>query len=325
MKSATNYDVEDCKDVGEFVVAYNAPTSGRDQRPRGTVASDSEGTGGSDWSAQMRSILGSKLSGSGSKDEESLAERLDVLTPTKKQKATETTSGESALADLTRSGARMTRNVILNSGKQLPTPPAGPGRFVPISTGVTTKADRLSAGLPTVTARTTARGPASGAQNSGGSQSARTTPQRPSSPTKDVRQTRVRSKSNARDDYETTTTAATAGARTARAGANDVMRRNGVGADTTRRHRNRSDVMADSAASAIRQPGGRSTNTRQDAPPAASKLRSTSQKRPGEMSAVTRPQPSRTTADTTRSQYRSASSVLFKPVVMIIIKIRNRL
>ena len=208
---------------------------------------------------------------------------------------------------MTLSRAMRTRHVIASSGKPLPTPAAATGRFVPISSGVATKADRLSAGLAAVSGR----GPASGAANSGGSRSARTTPQGPpssSSPTKDIRPTRVRSKSNTGDEYEsTTTTRATAGARASRAGAGDVTRRGVVGDDATRRHRTRNDVTADSAA---RQPGSR---TRQgSAPPASTptKLRSTSQKRAGEIGGVARQQPaSRTTQDTTRSPYRS---VLFQ-------------
>jgi len=280
-KSTTNGD-DDGWDFGAFLVDYDAPPSRRD--PRGADAATSE------WSAETRSLMESKLRRSDSQDDESTAA---WLAPAAQKNATTTTSRAPALADVTPNGARTTRPVVVGgSGQQLTTT----SRFVPISNGVTTKADRLSAGLPAVAGRTRVRGPAPGAPSAGGSRSARTTPQGPSSPTKDVRRTRVRSSSDARDEYDGATT--TAGARTgARVSAGDV----------TRRHRARNDVTTDSAA---RQPGGRSTGARQGPgpPPAptSSRLRSSSQKRPGEMGGgVARQQPaSRTTHDATRSQYR---------------------
>jgi len=137
----------------------------------------------------------------------------------------------------------------------------------------------------------------------GGSRSARTTPQQASSPTKDIRQIRTRSRSNAGDEYERTATTLTASARTARPGATDVTRRSGVSVDAIRRHRTRDDATTDVTA---RPPAARSTAARQNAPPpapASTRLRSISQKRPGEVSGSARPQSSRSTQDTTRSQY----------------------
>ena len=305
VKLATDCDSgtgDDDKDVGAFVVTSDAPPPRRDLHSRRSDAGERDGAAKTNWTAEIRSLAQSKLQirrrQSNSKDEES--------TPQLNDSARTRTINETKTTTLTLSGAKVTRNVIVSSSKPFPTTTDG---FVPISRGVTTKpnATKSNSSQPTAdVSRSKTKGPASGGPNVGGSRSARTTPQQSTSPTKDLRPTRIRSKSNARDEYERTTVTAAAGARTARAGVSDVTRRNVVNADTTRRYRTRDDVTTDVKATTARQPGGRSTTTRQNAPapaPASAKLRSTSQKRPSEIGGAGRQQPARTTHDVNRSQY----------------------
>jgi len=279
-------------------VTYDAPPSRRDAHPRGSDSGQSDETTKTNWTTQMRSLAERKLQvgqrQSGSHDEEPSAQ-LNVSAPTKTSVKT-TVSRTAPLRDLSMNGDGMTRNVMTSTSKQLP---AATDHFVPISNGVTTKPNATSSSRPpAVVDQSKTKRPTSGGPSFGGSRSARTPPQQASSPTKDIRATR-RSKSNARDEYQRTTTTA-AGARTARAGVSDVTRRTVDSGDTTRRHRTRDEVATDVTA---RQPGSRSTAARQNVPPpatASTRLRSNSQNRPGD---VGRQQSIRITQDTTRSQY----------------------
>ena len=277
---------DDDQDSSAFVITYDAPPSRRDLHPQRSsdVGDGSDNTANSNWTAEMRSLAESKLQIRRRRPE---TQSKESAAPTGTMNATKKT----APADVELSGAKTTRNVIVSSGKQLP---STTDHFVPISNGVTTKLSAAKSSRPTADVGRS-RAKASGGPNAVGSQSARTTPQQAASPTKDVRS---RSKSNARDDRTTTTTTS---ARSARDGVSDVTRRTGVTGDVTRRHRTRDDVTTDTTSA--RPPGGRSTATRQSAPPASqasTKLRSTSQKRPGETGGgVAR----RTSQDATRSQY----------------------
>jgi len=301
---------EENKDNGAFAMTYDAPLSRRDLHPRGSDGSEINGTTTTSWAATMLSLAESKLQirqrPSDSHEEES-AVSLNVSAPPRTTNRTKT----SAVADMTPNGAKMTQNVIVSSGRQLPTTTE---HFVPISNGVAPKLIANKSSRPTSDLGRS-KTKASGGPNAGGSRSARTTPQQVSSPTKEIQQTRIRSRSNARDDYTkktttTTTTTTTTGARTARTGVSDISRRNVVNGDTSRRYRTRDEVATDSTTTTARQPGSRNTATRQNVHPPAptstsTRLRSISQKRPGEVGGIGRQQPARTTADTVtvRSQY----------------------
>ena len=295
------------KDIGAYAVTYDAPLSHRDLHPRGSDGGESNGTEKTIWAATMLSLAESKLQirpRPSDSHEEETSVALNVSSTSRTTNRTKT----SAVADTTSNGAKMTQNVIVSSGRHLPTTTE---HFMPISNGVAPKLIANKSSRPTSDlGRSKTKAP--GGPNAGGSRSARTTPQQPSSPTKEIQQTRIRSRSNARDEYTkkttTTTTTTTTGARTARAGASDISRRNVVTTDTSRRYRTRDEVATDSTTTTARQPGARSTATRQNVPPPAptstsTRLRSISQKRPGEVGGIGRQQPTRTATDTVRSQY----------------------
>lgn len=301
-KSSTKCDTDDDDSVDASVVMHDAPMRRRDFHARG---SDSEDSTTSSWKAEMRSLAESKLQirrprSDGGNDEDSAAPAQWNLPPSRRIK----TTSSNAVSNLKQSGARTSRNVILNGtgGKQLPT---ATDRFMPISNGVASSKPnankpKQSAVMSTASSgRPVAKGSTAGAPNVGGSRSARTTPQGSSSPTKDIR---LRSKSNTRDEVERTTTATATSAVTARVRVTDVARRTGVNDDVSRRNRTSHDVPTDFTATTARQRGSRDTSARQNAPPplpTSTKLRSSSQKRPGEIGAA------RNNVDTSRSQYRS--------------------
>lgn len=312
-QDATDRDngTDEDKDVGAFAItSYDAPLIRRDLHPRGSAGSDGDESNvmaKTTWTVTMLSLAESKLQVRRVKPESQERDSTPSM-PTRTVNRTKT----STLADLTLNNAKVTPNVIVSSGKQLP---ATIDHFVPISNGASMKPAATKSGRPASDlARSKTKGPASSGPNVGGSRSARTTPQQAPSPTKDIRQqSRFRSKSNARDEYDrtkttTTSTTTAAGARYTRVGVSDATRRNVVSAvETTRRYRTRDDVASDATTTTTTTAQQR-TATRQSAlPPAPTisrKLRSTSQKRSGEVGGVTRQQPARTTQDTTsRSQY----------------------
>lgn len=260
VKTATNCDSgrgDEKRDDNTFVADYDATSSG-DVRPRhGDVPTKTN------WSDELRHVVEKKLRRrTDNQNDESTASTTTA-------NRTRTTSP----SDVTKNDAR-TRTTV-RGGKQLPTTP---DRFHSISDDVKTKLSSKTSQLSAVD-RSKARppaSPASGAPNSGGSRSARTTPQQ-----RTLSPIRARSKSNARDEIDrTTTTTTTAGARTA------GVRSNEVNDDSTRRYPTRNSVIPDSVPTTRRQPVVRSTVARQNGPPpvqTSTRSRSTSQKRSSEV------------------------------------------